>query len=177
MNVTVTTAPTLTITDPAAVCAPATVDLTAAGITAGSPAGLTYTYFSDAAGTVAVPTPTAVGNGTYYIVGTAAGGCKSAPTQVNVTVTTAPTLTITDPAAVCAPATVDLTAAAVTAGTPAGLTYTYFTNAAGTTPVPTPTAVGNGTYYIVGTTAAGCKSVPTQVNVTVTPARSGSYNH
>ena len=115
---------------------------------------LTYTYFTDAAGTITLATPTAVGAGTYYIVGTTAAGCASAPIPVTVIVNPTPVVLITNPGAVCAPATVDLTAAAITAGSTAGLTYTYFTDAAGTITLATPTAVGAGTYYIVGTTAA-----------------------
>ena len=107
---------------PAAVCAPGTVDITLPAITAGSTAGLTYTYFTDAAGTITLATPNAVGAGTYYIVGTTAAGCASAPIPVTVTVNAAPTVITMHPAAVCAPATVDLTAAAVTAGSTAGLT-------------------------------------------------------
>ncbi len=58
------------------------------------------------------------------------------------------TLTITDPAPVCAPATVNLTAAAVTAGSSAGA-LTYWTNATATNPLASSNAVAvSGTYYI-----------------------------
>jgi len=167
VTVTVTAAPTVVITNPGTVCAPATVDITAAAITAGSTAGLTFTYFTDAAGTITLATPTAVGAGTYYIVGTLAAGCASAPMPVTVTVGAAPTVVIHNPGTVCAPATVDLTLPAVTAGSTAGLTFAYFTDAAGTITLATPTAVGAGTYYIVGKLAAGCASAPMPVTVTV----------
>ena len=120
--ITINAKPTVVITNPAAVCAPATVDITAAAVTAGSTAGLTYTYFTDAAGTIALATPNAVTtSGTYYIKGTTAAGCSDIQ-PVTVTINAKPTVVITNPAAVCAPATVDITAAAVTAGSTAGLT-------------------------------------------------------
>ncbi len=108
-----------------------------------------------------------MGAGTYYIVGTTAAGCASAPTAVTVTVNAAPTVITNAPAAVCAPGTVDITLPAITTGSTAGLTFTYFTDAAGTITLAAPNAVGAGTYYIVGTTAAGCASAPTAVTVTV----------
>src|SRR5258707_218120 len=139
-------ATSVVITNPGAICAPATVDLTLPAVTAGSSAGLTFTYFTDAAGTITLATPNAVGAGTYYIVGTLAAGCVSAPVPVTVAVSAAPTVVITNPGTVCAPATVDLTLPAVTAGSTAGLAYTYFTDAAGTITLATPTAADARTY-------------------------------
>ena len=158
--ITINAKPTVVITNPAATCAPGTVDLTAAAVTAGSTAGLTYTYFTDAAGTIVLASPNAVAaGGTYYIKGTTASGCSDIQAVV-VTINAKPTVVITNPAAVCSPATVDLTAAAVTAGSTAGLTYTYFTDAAGTVVLASPNAVAaSGTYYIKGTTASGCSDI------------------
>jgi PKD-like domain len=166
-TVTITAAPTLVITNPAPACTtPATVDLTAAAITAGSTAGLTFTYWTDAAATIPYNTPTAATPGTYYIKGSLSAGCFDIKPVV-VTSAPAPTVVITNPPPVCAPATADLTAAAVTAGSTAGLTYTYWTDAAATVPYTTPTAATNGTYYIKGT-AGGCSDIKPVV-VTVNP--------
>ncbi|WP_156026975.1 immunoglobulin domain-containing protein, partial [Sporocytophaga myxococcoides] len=132
--VTINPKPTVVVTNPSAVCSPNTVSITGAGVTAGSTAGLTYTYFTDAAGTTSLGTPAAVAtSGTYYIKGTvAATGCFDIK-PVTVTVNPKPTVVVTNPSAVCSPNTVSITGAGVTAGSTAGLTYTYFTDAAGTT--------------------------------------------
>ncbi len=167
VNVTVNPVPTLVITDPAPVCSPATVDITASSVTAGSTAGLTFSYYFDSNGTSPFGTPTTAGNGTYYIKGTTASGCVSTIQPVHVIVNPTPTLVITDPSPVCSPATVDLTDPAVTAGSTAGLTFSYYFDSNGTAPFGTPTTAGNGTYYIKGTTAAGCSSTIEPVNVTV----------
>ena len=84
---------------------------------------------------------------------------------------------ITNPAAVCSPATVDVTAAAVTAGSTAGLTYTYYTDAAGTIVLASPNAVAvSGTYYIKGTTASGCSVIkPVVVNINPLPVATIAY--
>jgi len=94
---------------------------------------------------------------------------------VTLVVNQKPNLTITNPAAVCSPNTVNLQAAAVTAGStlPAGTALTYWTDAAATTAVATPTAVGSGTYYIKATTntTPACSDIKAVVvTVNQTPA-------
>lgn len=151
-------APTLIITNPALVCGSGTADLTAASVTTGSTPGLTFTYWTDAAASIAYGTPATAAPGTYYIKGSLAGGCSDIKPVV-VTSSPVPTVVITNPPAVCSSGTVDLTAASVTTGSTAGLTFTYWTDAAATIAYTTPTAATAGTYYIKGSTAAGCSDV------------------
>ncbi len=167
VTVTIDTTP-IVVTVPQAACSPATVDLTLAGVTIGSTAGLTFTYFTDSLATVPYPTPTTATTGTYYIVGVTIAGCADT-TAVTVTIDSIPAVVTTDPAAVCAPLTIDLTLPAVTAGSTVGLTYTYFTDSLATIPIADSSAVSvSGTYYIVGTTGAGCSDT-TAVTVIINP--------
>jgi gliding motility-associated-like protein len=167
--VTVNPLPIVIITNPAAICGVATVDLTAPAVVAGSDPGLTYTFWSDAAGTTAYATPATAVAGTYYIKGTnTVSGCFDIK-PVIVTVNPLPIVIITNPAAICGVATVDLTAPAVVAGSDPGLTYTFWTDAAGTTAYATPATAVAGTYYIKGTnTVSGCFDIK-PVTVTVNP--------
>jgi hypothetical protein len=172
--VTTASAVTVVITNPAAVCG-STVDLTANAVTAGSTSGLTYTYFTDAAGTIAYTTPTAATTGTYYVKGTSSGGCSDIK-PVTVSAAASVSVVINNPVAICAPGTVDLTSAAITAGSSAGLTFTYWKDAAGTIPYTAQTAATNGTYYIKGSTGTGCsdiKPVVVIVNPLPTPVITG----
>jgi len=166
-DVVINPTPNLVITDPAAECAPGTVDLTAPAVTAGSDAG-TLSYWTDAAATTPLASPNAVASsGTYYIQLQSAASCTNVQ-PVNVTINPIPNLVITDPAAECTPATVDLTAPAVTAGSDAG-TLSYWTDAAATIPLASPNAVASsGTYYIQLQSAASCTNVQ-PVNVTINP--------
>jgi gliding motility-associated-like protein len=169
VTVTINPLPVLTITNPAPVCAPGTVDITALAVTAGSTGGGALTYWTTSGATTNVATPTAIAvSGTYYIQTQTAAGCKDI-NPVVVTIDPLPVLTITNPSAVCAPGTVNITLPAVTAGSTGSGTLTYWTTAAATTSLPSPTAVGtSGTYYIQTTTAAGCKDIK-PVTVTINP--------
>ncbi|MGV1010830.1 MAG: T9SS type A sorting domain-containing protein [Flavobacterium sp.] len=178
VDVVVNALPTVATVNPAAVCSPSTVDLTASAVTAGSDTGLVYTYWTNASATTALTTASAVTtSGTYYIKGTNANGC-SVVTPVTVTVNPLPVLSITNPATVCFPSTVDLTLAAVTTGSDSvGFTLSYFTDAAATLALVAPTAVTtSGTYYIKSTNnTTGCEKImPVVVTINVTNVPTGT---
>jgi hypothetical protein len=172
VTVTINLPPGVTIHNPSPVCVPATVDLTDPDIVAGSTAGLTYSYWFDAAATSPIPGPTTMSiSGTYYIKGTNSSGC-SVIKPVTVVVSALPHVVANDPAAVCAPLKVDLTDAAITAGSTGGLNYTYWKDAAATIAVPVANAIDqSGTYYVRGANAAGCYDIqPVVVTIHPSPA-------
>jgi len=174
--VTVNSAPALVITNPAAVCTGSTVDITAAAVVTGSDTGLVYSYWADPFGAVTFPSPNAIpSSGTYYIKAVNANGC-SVISPVVVTVNSAPALVITNPAAVCTGSTVDITAAAVVAGSDAGLVYSYWADPFGAVTFPSPNAIpSSGTYYIKAVNANGCSVIsPVVVTVNNTLAPTGT---
>jgi gliding motility-associated-like protein len=156
ISVTINQAPILTLNNPAAVCSPNTVDITAAAVSSTNVG--TLSYYADVALTTLLSDPMAVGSGTYYIVANNAG-C-TANGSVTVTVTQTPILTVVDPVAVCSPNTVDITLGS-TSSTDIG-NLSYYSDATLTTLVGDPTAVGAGTYYVLADNL-GCS-----VNGTVT---------
>ena len=169
VTVSVKPAPNLVVNNPNPVCAPSTVDLTAAAITAGSSGGLVLNYWQDAAATILYPTPSTAGNGTYYIGGfDAVSGCTAIyPVTVIVNIQPKPTLVITNPASVCS-GTVDITLPAITSGSTAALALTYWMDAAATIPFPTPAIADADTYYIKGSSAFCSDLKPVTVTVAST---------
>ena len=172
VNVTVNVKPSVTITNPTAVCSPDMVDITATNITAGSTFGLAYSYFTDTATTAALSNPDKIGaSGTYFIKGIDNATTCFDIRPVKVTINGKPTLAITNPSAVCSPSTIDLTVAAVTVGSSAGLSYTYFSDMAATTVLPNPNFIAtSNTYYIKGTATNSCSDLqPVVVTINEKP--------
>lgn len=106
--------------------------------------------------------------GMYSFTVTNAQGCtslSSASFEIN-SLTGIPVLVINNPAPVCAPSTVDLSAQGITSGSSSGLTFSYWTDGAGTIQFVNYHSATSGTYFIRGTTAEALSAIkPVTVSV------------
>lgn len=171
ISITVNPAPVLVITHPEAVCQPATVDITAPEITAGStlPAGTELTYWTDPEATIALSNPSAVtASGTYYIKAATTEGCADIqPVNVIVNPTPAPVIAGADMA--CAN-DVEVYSVALSAGNVYEWIVTGGTivTGQGTSQISvTWTNAGNGTVSLTET--AGECSASASLDITVNP--------
>jgi gliding motility-associated-like protein len=163
LNLTIQSAPNLIITNPAGVCSPGTIDITVPSITAGSDAGLTYSYWSNAAATIPLSNPNAISvSGTYYIKAVKQGSC-SVIAPVKLTINAPPTVIIAGAGTICSGSSTVLTVS-LTGTAPFRFTYTDGTNTFTVGPVATTTyqftvePVTNTTYTINSVTDAYCSS-------------------
>lgn len=131
------------------------VDITGAGVTFGSSSGLVYSYFTDSAASIPLSNAKNITtSGRYFVKGTTASGC-SIIKSIQVTVNPIPNLVVTKPPVVVFPATVNLNQAFTRLS---NVNYSYWLNAAATTPLAQPSTVStSGTYYIKATTISGCE--------------------
>jgi gliding motility-associated-like protein len=170
-TVTINPVPSLVITDPAPVCSPSSVNLTASGVTSGSSPGLTFTYWTDPAATVVYTTPGTASAGIYYIKGTTAAGCFDIK-QVTAVINPLPTVTGNKTNVLCSGAsngTIDITAAGGTGA------YTYSWTGPGVVSTnEDQTGLGPGLYSVVVTDAPGCSSLPLQFTITEPAALTGN---
>ncbi len=153
--------PTIIITNPAIVCAPGPVDLTLAAVTLGSDPGLSYTYWSDAGATSALPSPNSVTvANTYYIKGTSIAGCSDIqPVTVSFNTFPTPTITPAGPTTFCEGELLYLTASA-------GVSYLWSTGE--TTQSILVASTDNYTIAVTGANTCSATSAP--MVVTVNPA-------
>jgi gliding motility-associated-like protein len=161
----------LVVTDSLTACEDKGVNLTLPAVTAGSSAGLFLEYFTGVNAASHVPYPRKViAGGTYYIQATNIEGCQ-AMQPVEVVLQGKPLMAITDPPPITAPDVVDITDAFITNGSLAGLIFTYWRDEQATSPLSNPQAVKQGgTYFIKGTSDAGCSNIKPVKVVVLPPA-------
>ncbi len=137
INVTVLPSPVLIINQPEGVCQPNIIDITLPPVTTGSEPNLMYTYWKDEQAIIPLPNPANITtSGTYYIKTLGTVNACTTIKPVMVKIGPIPNVVISNPSA-CGQ--VDITSPKIVAGSTPGLTYLYFSDAAGLIPLPQPT--------------------------------------
>ncbi|MFK8101084.1 MAG: gliding motility-associated C-terminal domain-containing protein [Saprospiraceae bacterium] len=176
--VSVGTEPDISATDPAAVCAPNSIDLaTDVTVTDANNVVGTFSYFTDEtaaeAGTPALPSSVVNISGTYWIRKESGGNCYDV-TSVNITIED-PNLLVDDSAlTTCEPGSLNLAFASVTETNGLFGTKTFYgTEAsalAGTGQLSSTTVTVGGTYWVRFQTSNGCFAVaPINANIETRP--------
>ena len=151
----------LKVANSAAGCVTTGVNLTDSRITAGSSAGLLFSYFTDASQLKYVPTPQNISiSGNYYIQASNSVGCTDSR-NIRVTVEPLPAFTIHDPFPVYRPATINL-AKTIVAQNSQDIVYSYWKDTLTTLALPLPELIDKtGTYFIKGSSAAAAECATT----------------
>lgn len=167
-TLTINETPILSVTNPAAVCSPNTVDITGTFTDLSTSVGL-VTYWTDSDATLSLTTPASVSVGGTYYIKKAAGTCIDIEPVV-VTINALPNLSVTDPASVCSPATIDITGTFTDLNSTTGA-VTYWADAGATISLTTPSALdSSGTYYIQKIATGGCSDIkPVSIVIDTTP--------
>ncbi|MFN5844235.1 MAG: gliding motility-associated C-terminal domain-containing protein [Flavobacteriia bacterium] len=112
---------------------------------------------------------TTLESGTYTLTITL-NNCVSLPSSVNITVNATPVLTISDPLPVCSPNTVNISSAAVTAGSTNAVTISYWVDGTASNPLLNPSAIAiGGTYYILAENVGCSDFEPVTVTINAAP--------
>lgn len=167
-TLTINETPILSVTDPAAVCSPNTVDITGTFTDLSTSVG-TITYWTDALATLSLTTPASVSVGGTYYIKKAAGTCTDIEPVV-VTINALPNLSVTDPTAVCSPGTIDITGTFTDLNSTTG-SITYWADLGATISLTAPGALDtSGTYYIQKIATGGCTDIkPVSIIIDTTP--------
>ncbi len=161
----------LQLVDTLAACQSSGADITASSVTSGSTPGLYLQYFTDSTQAQMLSNPmTITKQGSYYIKATAASGCSETK-PIYVLMKKAPALVIATPLSVCAPSAADITAPAVTAGSEAGLSFSYWTDTSATILMSNPQTISSsGKYFIKAVNSTGCHTIlPVTIHIGEAP--------
>jgi lysophospholipase L1-like esterase len=161
-TLTVSAAPTASITTPAtSFCTGGSVVLTAS-------TGSSYKWFNGTTQVGTVATYTANASGAYTVEVTNTSGCKATSAVTTLTVSDAPTASITTPAtSFCTGGSVVLTAST-------GSSYKWFNGTTQVGTASTYTAITAGAYSVEVTNTSGCKATSTVTTLTVSAAPTAS---